>query len=195
MPRFLVDIQLFHLPLFSTPFTFNIFSEISTGQKSSTATEAVASNDDERQRRGLFSQNSQSLDNLQVQGYEYEQRVPNTPPPSYSTLQHTTTFRRHLQNDSSTTSNSSTTSGTSSTSSYDFEDYFPNNDGLRVQEQHDEIDTRAGGATQQHPVVDGKETECVNDLLVGWLVWHEMKSFQKFTFNRNNFSNYYRVFR
>lgn len=169
MPRF-----LFYLLLFSTPFTFNIFSEISTGQKSSTATEAVPvpSNDDERQRRGLFSfsQNSQSLDNLQVQGYEYEQRVPNTPPPSYSTLQHTSTFRRHIQNDSSTTSNSSTTSGTGSTSSYDFEDYFPNNDGLRVQEQHDEIDTRADGTTQ-HPVVDGKGTECVNDC---WLAWKKV---------------------
>lgn len=167
MPRF------FYLPLFSTPFTFNIFSEISTGQKSSTATEAVpvaSTNDEERQRR--VSQNSQSLDNLQAQGYEYEKRVPNTPPPSYSTLQHTSPFRRHLQNDSSTTSNSSTTSGTGSTSSYDFEDYFPNNDGLRVQEQHDEIDTRADGTTQ-HPVIDGKDG--VNGgweqnvlMIVGW---------------------------
>lgn len=167
-------------PLFSTPFTFNIrsFSIISTGQKSSTAstsesavtaatatTEASAANRDDEDEGGLlFLQNSQSLDNLRAQGYQHQhQRIPDSPPPSYSTLEHTTSFRRILLNDSSTTSNSSSGrgsgSGTSSTSSYDFEDYFPNNDGLRVHQQHQEheIDTRSTGARIIQSGVDGKD--------------------------------------
>lgn len=67
---------------------------------------------------------------------------------------------------------------------------------MRVQEHHDEIDTRADETTQ-HPVVDGKDV--LNGGRAGGykqnvlmtVVWHGKKVFiEYFLFSRNNFSNY-----